>query len=72
MYCYVHVLHLLDVDNICWHICSADIDYTSGDIDATLSMHSWSYEARDLSRAESLNSIPAQMKGTRVHTPTQR
>lgn len=43
-----------------------EIDYTSGDIDATLSIHSWSYEPRELHRADSVHSLPnyPHMRGT--------
>lgn len=60
----IFILHwfcvLLTVDLV-----TVEIDYTSGDIDATLSISSWSYAARDhdpeinaLKKTSSLQSLP--------------
>lgn len=47
----------------CDCICYTEVDYTAGDIDATLSIHSWSYEPRDTLKADSVISLPIIPKG---------
>ena len=58
-------LYCVNVNCSCiiYHTYCTEIDYTSGDIDATLSIHSWCYEPRDNVKADSVLSLPIFPRG---------